>query len=189
MCVGVTCPAPATAPQGSAARRRPRQTAHCAASAPARPARAQVWRHGAALRCCRYGRHGFDHSCSNQVNCQCQHPSLPKTEMWSASHARRLGECETASGTRDPVTGLCGAGPPKQDGTPCSAGSCQGGVCRGGRLCCAVGPPPTSYACVRACVCVVAARVHPHGRTHYSAAVPGPGLPSTSPTDPSVKRK
>ena len=125
-------PAPAITPQGCAACRHPRQTAHCAASAPARPARAQVGRHGAAVRCCRYGRHGFDHSCSNQANCKCQHPSLPKTDMCVGVACAVPGECESAAGACNHATGVCGVPPPKANGTLCSIGSCQAGVCTGG---------------------------------------------------------
>ena len=42
-----------------------------------------------------------------------------------------LDECETRRKTCNRATGLCTA-PPKADGTPCSIGSCQGGVCTGG---------------------------------------------------------
>ena len=42
-------------------------------------------------------------------------------------------ECQSAAGACDPATGLCGAAPPKANGTVCSIGFCQGGVCTGGQ--------------------------------------------------------
>ena len=41
-------------------------------------------------------------------------------------------ECEQRPGLCNKATGLCGAPPPKPNGTLCSIGSCQGGVCTGG---------------------------------------------------------
>lgn len=39
-------------------------------------------------------------------------------------------ECQRAAGVCNPATGTCGAGTPKADGTTCSKGTCQGGVCK-----------------------------------------------------------
>ena len=59
-------------------------------------------------------------------------PSKPAAIDLCAGVTCEQQECEAEPGTCDSATGECGPGPPTEDDTPCSAGSCQGGVCTGG---------------------------------------------------------
>jgi hypothetical protein len=74
---------------------------------------------------------------------------LPSTDMCvGVTCPAQRDECETRRKTCVRATGLCTA-PPKENGTLCSIGSCQGGVCTGGwglaprrGGACLVGRPP-----------------------------------------------
>jgi hypothetical protein len=55
----------------------------------------------------------------------------PNADLCFGVSCAAPGECESAAGNCDPTTGLCGSAPPQPDGTLCSAGSCQAGVCTG----------------------------------------------------------
>ena len=57
-------------------------------------------------------------------------PHLPPPGPCVGVRCPRL-ECQRAAGVCNPATGTCGAGTPKADGTTCSKGTCQGGVCKG----------------------------------------------------------
>ena len=94
-------PASATTPQGCAARRHPGQTAHSAASAPARPARAQVGRHRSGPRCCR-----FDHSCDYQAaSCQSNTCRYQTQTCVLASPARSPGSVSAPQASVTPPRG------------------------------------------------------------------------------------
>jgi hypothetical protein len=125
-------PACATMPRGCAAQCHLRQTARSAVSAPARVACAQVW---AGLMSRAVGCVVCSGLITSPATTHMTHGNPTFTprnaDMCVGVTCTEPGECEETAGACNHATGVC-VGLPKANGTLCSIGSCQGGVCKGG---------------------------------------------------------